>query len=45
VSGRVWTATVEPGRLLARITEHRPGESEYVVDTDGLEIAALRDLT
>ncbi|SDY27370.1 hypothetical protein SAMN05661080_02908 [Modestobacter sp. DSM 44400] len=35
--GRVWRATVEPWRLLARITEGR-GESEYVVDTDGLTI-------
>lgn len=38
--GRVWTATVEPGRLLARITTVRAGESEYVVTTDGLTITS-----
>lgn len=36
--GRVWVAQVEPSRLLARITTERPGESEYVVDPDGLII-------
>ncbi len=36
--GRVWTALVEPCRLLARISQERPGESEYVVDARGLEI-------
>lgn len=34
--GRVWTAVVEPRRLLARTTSR--DESEYVVNTDGLEI-------
>ncbi len=38
--GRIWTARVEPGRLLARITHQRPGESEYVVDARGLPIRA-----
>lgn len=36
--GRVWVASVTPDRLLARISEQRDGESEYVVDTDGLTI-------
>lgn len=36
--GQLWTATVEPARLLARITNVRDGESEYVVNTDGLDI-------
>lgn len=36
--GRVWVADVEPDRLLARITEARPGETEWVVETDGLVI-------
>ncbi len=40
--GQVWTAVVEPWRLLARITEERPGESEYVVDTQGLVILPLQ---
>lgn len=38
--GRVWQATVDPSRLLARITSVREGESEYVVDTDGLAITS-----
>ena len=40
--GRVWTAEVEPERLLARLGEvvGRPGESEYVVDARGLTIRA-----
>ena len=33
----VWVADVEPSALLARITEERPGEQEYVVD--GREIS------
>jgi hypothetical protein len=36
--GQVWQATVEPARLLARITDGRE-ESEYVVDTSGLAIS------
>jgi hypothetical protein len=40
--GRVWTAVVEPARLLARITTERPGEAEWVVDTDGLAIDPVR---
>lgn len=36
--GRVWSARVEPWRLYARISDQRPGESEYVVDTSGLTI-------
>jgi len=40
-TGRVWTALVEPARLLARNTGR--DESEYVVDTGGLRISeALR---
>ncbi|WP_275293569.1 hypothetical protein [Amycolatopsis sp. La24] len=35
--GQVWTALVEPARLLARNTGR--DESEYVVDTKGLRIA------
>ncbi len=38
--GQVWVVQVEPHRLLARITTQRPGESEYVVDTEGLTISA-----
>ncbi len=40
--GRVWTAEVEPPRMLARMGEGvgRPGESEYVVDARGLTIRA-----
>lgn len=34
--GTLWTATVEPERLLARINDRQ--ESEYVVNTDGLKI-------
>jgi hypothetical protein len=34
--GQVWTAQVEPTRLLARISGR--DEDEYLVDTDGLEI-------
>jgi hypothetical protein len=36
--GRVWTALVEPQRLLAFIHEAQRNESEYVVETDGLTI-------
>lgn len=36
--GQVWQATVEPPRLLARITSSRPGENEWVVDTEDLVI-------
>jgi hypothetical protein len=36
----IWAADVEPWRLLARITQDRPGESQYVVDTEGLEVSA-----
>ncbi len=37
--GRIWTAVVEPSRLLARIiTEGRDGESEYVLDPSGLAV-------
>ncbi len=34
--GRVWTATVEPWRLMASNRDR--AEREYVVDTDGLAI-------
>ena len=37
--GVIWRAVVEPERLFARLTEsHSLGFTEYVVDTDGLEI-------
>lgn len=37
--GRVWTADVEPHRLLAKIGMNvRPKESEYVVDARGLTV-------
>lgn len=36
----VWVADVEPARMLARISQQRLGESEYVVDTRGLRILA-----
>lgn len=36
--GVVWTALVEPWRLLCRIHEGGRGEAEYVVDTRWLEI-------
>ena len=32
-AAKVWVAKVPPEALLARITEARPGENEYVVDT------------
>lgn len=34
----VWTALVEPWRLLARLGDARPGEPQYVVETSGLTI-------
>ncbi|WP_431710712.1 hypothetical protein [Glutamicibacter uratoxydans] len=37
--GTLWTATVEPVFLLAKINDRE--ESEYVVDTTGLEIRAV----
>lgn len=43
--GQVWTADVEPARLLARISEQRAGESEYVVDARGLEILAEKPMS
>jgi hypothetical protein len=50
--GRVWTATVEPWRLFARIHEAGRSEGEYVLDTKGLKIvgftphdAAAEDVT
>jgi hypothetical protein len=36
--GRVWTAGVDPDRLLARIHEDGRGESEYVVNTLSLRV-------
>lgn len=36
--GRVYAAIVEPSRLLARISQERAGENEYVVDARGLRI-------
>jgi hypothetical protein len=36
--GQVWKAVVEPERLLARISEQREGESEYVVDARGMDV-------
>ncbi|WP_377322756.1 hypothetical protein ACFJIY_25015 [Pimelobacter simplex] len=36
--GLLLTADVRPAWLFARITNQRPGESEYVVDTDGIDI-------
>lgn len=36
--GKLWVAEVEPLRLLARIHESSRGESEYVVDTEGLDV-------
>lgn len=40
-AGRVWVATVEPWRLLARISDRQ--ESEYVVDPYGLAVDPLPD--
>jgi hypothetical protein len=37
--GTVWTAEVEPSRLLARITGR--DEDEYLIDTEGLEVSEL----
>jgi hypothetical protein len=37
--GQVYAAHVAPARLLARISEQRAGESEYVVDARGLAVA------
>ncbi len=42
-TGRVWKVHAPSESLLARIPAERPGESEYVVDTDGLAITP-RDL-
>lgn len=39
----VWTALVEPWRLRARIHESSRGESEYVIDTVGLEVRRLTE--
>jgi hypothetical protein len=36
--GEVWTANVEPWRLLAKVADR--DEHEYVVNTDELEITA-----
>lgn len=43
--GQVWTAVVEPDRLLAHLTGKggRRGESEWIVDTDGLRITPTTD--
>jgi hypothetical protein len=41
----VYTAVVEPVQLLARITDIRPGESEWVVNTVGLKIARAKFAT
>ncbi len=41
-SGMVWTASVAPGRLLARISREREGESEHVVDARGLRVVAAQ---
>lgn len=37
--GVVWTATVEPWRLLAHNAKQREGEPEYVIDTSGLAVS------
>jgi hypothetical protein len=39
--GQVWQATVEPARLMARITSSRAGENEWVVDTEDLVITRV----
>jgi hypothetical protein len=39
--GFVFTAEVEPGRLYAHFHEGR-GESEFVIETDGLDVVALK---
>jgi hypothetical protein len=39
-AGQVWTLFAPPYRLLARISDQRPGESEFVVDTTGLDPTA-----
>jgi hypothetical protein len=38
---KLWTALVSENRLLAEINEDRPGETQFVVDTDGLEITEV----
>ena len=40
-AGAVWTAEVDPDRLYARNRNVRKGESEYVIETDGLDVTAL----
>ncbi|TYQ11605.1 UNVERIFIED_ORG: hypothetical protein L601_001500000190 [Gordonia westfalica J30] len=40
--GTVWTALVDPDRLLSRVTER--SESEFIVDTDGLTITMFDNL-
>jgi hypothetical protein len=42
--GQVWAAAVDPCRLLARISEQRPGESEHVIDARGLAVALADSL-
>ncbi len=37
----LWSAEVEPWRLLARIVDERPGESQYVVDTEDLNLVEV----
>ncbi|UUV32345.1 hypothetical protein NQK81_02505 [Amycolatopsis roodepoortensis] len=37
--GAIWTAMVEPARVLARNTDRE--ESEYVIDTEGLQISPV----
>lgn len=41
-TGRLYTATVEPSRLLARLHEAHRSEDEYVIDTEGLTITEVK---
>jgi hypothetical protein len=36
----LWSALVDPSRLLARLEDTRPGEPHYVIETEALEITA-----
>lgn len=43
LNSALWTARVEPSRLLARMEEVRAGEPTYVVDTNRLRVVRFED--
>jgi hypothetical protein len=42
---QLWTALVEPSRMLARLERDRPGEPHYVVETTDLSLTLLQSRT